>query len=109
MEFKNSIVWWIAGAVAVFLVFGNQGFRDLASNLQEKRRLDKALATLRTDHERLTRELGWLKQDSSYSEYLIRKNLGYVKKGEVEYRFISKGKQGISGNSKESQGTPQNP
>ena len=87
-------LWWFVGALIILVVFGNQGFRQLASRYQEKHRLDKALESLRSENERLTRELNWLKQDPSYTEYLIRKNLGYVKKGEVEYRFIEKGKQG---------------
>jgi hypothetical protein len=48
---QSRIVWWIAGGLIVFLVFGNQGFRELASNLHDKHRLDKALATLRSEHE----------------------------------------------------------
>ena len=91
-EPRTKVFWWIAGGLIFFIVFGNQGFREMASRIQEKRRLDKALVSLRLEHERLTRELGWLKQDPAYSEYLVRKNLGYVKKGEVEYRFMRKEK-----------------
>jgi cell division protein FtsB len=90
---KRKRLFWIAGVVAVYLVFGNKGFRDLASRSMEKRRLEKSLVRLRKDHDRLTRELAWIKQDPTYTEYLIRKNLGYVKKGEVEYRFMKDGDQ----------------
>ena len=91
-EPRRKLYGWIIGGGLVFLVFGNQGFRELVGAYREKRRLEKTLAQLRTDQERLTRELQWLKQDPSYSEYLVRKNLGYVKKGEVEYRFIKQEK-----------------
>ena len=87
------VLWWVIGVGVVLLVFGNQGFRNLAVTLREHRRLEKALATLRSEHERLSRELTWIQKDPSYTEYLIRKNLGYVKKGEVEYRLLKKGKQ----------------
>ena len=40
------------------------------------------------EREALQRELTAIQQDPSYTEYLIRKNLGYVKKGEVEYRIM---------------------
>jgi cell division protein FtsB len=87
---RRRIVGWIGGGLVVLLVFGNQGFRQLVRAVGEKRRLEKALAALRSDHERLSRELEWIQHDPSYTEYLIRKNLGYVKKGEIEYRLIKK-------------------
>ena len=83
----RPIFWWIAGGLGILLLFGTQGFRQLYSAWREKVRLDKALAGLRSDHERLTRESHWI-QDPAYTEYLIRKNLGYVKKGEVEYLLV---------------------
>ena len=84
----RPIFWWIAGGLGILLLFGTQGFRQLFTTWREKIELDKALVGLRNDHERLTRELSWLQQDPAYTEYLIRKNLGYVKKGEVEYQFL---------------------
>src|SRR5437016_196845 len=84
----RPIFWWIAGGLGILLLFGTQGFRQLYTAWREKVRLDKALSGLQSDHERLTRELNWILQDPTYTEYLIRKNLGYVKKGEVEYRMI---------------------
>jgi len=93
---NRRLLWWIAGGLVVLVVFGNQGFRQLTARFEEKRRLDKSLVSLRSEHDRLNRELNWLKQDPGYSEYLVRKNLGYVKKGEVEYRFIKNGKSGSS-------------
>jgi hypothetical protein len=93
----RRIVWWITGGLVVVLLFGTQGFRQLYTAWHEKCRLQKALVSLRSEHERLARELGWIQLDPSYTEYLIRKNLGYVKKGEVEYRFLKKGKDGTEG------------
>ncbi len=70
------------------LLFGNSGFRKFWSLFWEKRRLEKAVTRLQADHTALTQELRRLVEDPSYTEYLIRKNLGYVKKGEVEYRIL---------------------
>lgn len=73
----------------VLLLFGNQGFHKLWSLFWEKRRLDASVTQLRTDHAALSQELQRLKEDPSYTEYLIRKNLGYTKKGEIEYRIMA--------------------
>jgi len=73
-----------------YLLFGNGGFRQLVSESLEKRRLTKSLAQLRQEHDRLSHELTLLQQTPAYTEYLIRKQLGYVKKGEVEYRIVKK-------------------
>ena len=89
-ESQRRALFWIVGALIAFVVFGNQGFREMTANSQERSRLDKSLTSLRLEHERLNRELNWLKDDPGYSEYLVRKNLGYVKNGEVEYRFVRK-------------------
>jgi hypothetical protein len=56
------------------------------------RRLEKVVIQLRADHEFLTKEWDRIQQDPSYTEYLIRKNLGYVKKSEVEYQILKKDK-----------------
>jgi cell division protein FtsB len=83
---------WIVGALVILLVFGNQGFRKLVETFRESRRLEKTLVALRAEHERLARELTWIQKDPSYIEFLIRKNLGFVKKGEIEYRLLRKEK-----------------
>jgi cell division protein FtsB len=90
---KKKLYWWIGGCAIALVVFGNQGFRKLISIWAEQRRLEKTLVTLRSDNERLARELHWIQSDPAYNEYLIRKNLGYVKKGEVEYRIIKSDKK----------------
>ena len=46
------------------------------------------LVHLRSDHTSLTEEWDRIQKDPTYTDYLIRKNLGYVKKGEVEYRIL---------------------
>ena len=79
---------WVSVGVMALCLFGNEGFRRLVAEMAEKRRVDKNLLNLRAEHDNLSRELTLIQQDPSYTEYLIRKNLGYVKKGEVEYRLI---------------------
>jgi cell division protein FtsB len=78
--------------VAALFLFANGGFRDLIARTREKSRVERSLAHLRTDHVALSKEWSQIQQDPSYTEYLIRKNLGYVKKGEVEYQIMKKDK-----------------
>lgn len=75
-------------ALGAFFLFANLGFRNLVVRTREKRRLERSLVRLRADHEALASEWARIQKDPSYTEYLIRKNLGYVKKGEVEYQII---------------------
>jgi cell division protein FtsB len=74
--------------VGAFFLFANDGFRNLVIRTKEHRRLEAALAHLRADHTTLSDEWTRIEKDPSYTEYLIRRNLGYVKKGEVEYRIL---------------------
>jgi cell division protein FtsB len=55
---------------------------------RESSRLSKTLTQLRADHVALSADWDRIQKDPTYTEYLIRKNLGYVKKGEVEYRIL---------------------
>lgn len=82
--------------MALFL-FGNSGFQKMVSQWLEKRRLVSSLVRLRAEHEDLVKQLAAIQKDPAYTEYLIRKNLGYVKKGEVEYHVIPR-KSNASGN-----------
>ncbi len=85
---RERIALWVSLLVMALLLFGNEGFRHLVSQLTEKHRLEKSLVRLRAEHDTLARELALLEQNPAYTEYLIRKNLRYVKKGEVEYRLL---------------------
>ncbi len=84
----KSWAWAVGAAVAAFFLFANAGFHDLVLRAREKWRIEKRLAHLRSDHQALAKEWTQIQQDPSYTEYLIRKNLGYVKKGEVEYQIL---------------------
>ena len=74
-----------AGLLAVF--FGNQGFRSLARNWLELRQLRREIAALEDEQTRLTGRLKALRSGDAALERLARKELGFIKKGEIEYRF----------------------
>lgn len=86
--------WWAArwrriavtvGLLAVF--FGNQGFRSLVRNYLELRKLRGEIAALKEDEARSADRLSLLRSGDGAVERLARRELGYVKKGEIEYRF----------------------
>ena len=89
---KGPWVWGVAVALAAFILFANTGFHDWVSRTREKRRLLERLERLKVENEALNREWKQIREDRSYTEFLIRKTLGYVKKGEVEYQILKKDK-----------------
>jgi cell division protein FtsB len=85
-------ITWAAIAALAALLFGNQGFRDFWRARREHARLTRALEDRRTERASLEQELHRLQEDPSYTEFLVRKNLGYIKKNEVEYRVLKQQK-----------------
>lgn len=73
------------GLLVVF--FGNSGFRSLVGNWLELRRLDRQLAALRVQEKDESARLQDFKTGNQSLERLARRELGYIKKGEIEYRF----------------------
>lgn len=83
-------VHWARAAVCagLFVVFfGNQGFRSLVGNWIELRRLRREIVSLQKEETRLGERLQALRGGDAALERMARKELGYIKKGEVEYRF----------------------
>ncbi|MDD5303737.1 MAG: septum formation initiator family protein [Elusimicrobia bacterium] len=77
----------VAGAVLLFVFFGNGGFRSLTRNWLELRRLNKEIVELQRDEKELDGRLKALRSGDGPVERLARRELGYIKKGEIEYRF----------------------
>ncbi len=83
-------VHWVRAAVyggLIVFFFGNQGFRSLVGNWLELRRLRREIVSLQKEETRLAERLQALRGGDSALERMARKELGYIKKGEVEYRF----------------------
>ena len=78
----------LAVSFAVLSVFfGNQGFRSLVRNYLELRKLTKEIAALELGAKRNAERLRLLRSGDGAVERLARRELGYVRKGEIEYRF----------------------
>ena len=88
MPSRQRIQIVVGLTMAALFLFANAGFQGWLRHAREKQRLEKTLASLHSEHDRLSGQWALIQQDRSYTEYLIRKTLGYVKKGEFEYRFL---------------------
>lgn len=77
----------LTGAGLLLVFFGNGGFRSLTRNWIELRRLNAEIAELREQEKELDARLKALRSGDGPVERLARRELGYIKKGEIEYRF----------------------
>lgn len=74
-------------ALFMFVFFGNQGFHSLVRNWLELRRLRGEITTLQREEAQLEHKQELLRTGDSSLERLARKELGFIKSGEIEYRF----------------------
>ncbi len=77
----------LAGAGLLIVFFGNGGFRSLTRNWLELRRLNMEMLALKREEQELDVRLKALRSGDGPVERLARRELGYIKKGEIEYRF----------------------
>lgn len=77
----------LAAAALLLVFFGNAGFRSMVSNWLELRRLNREIAALDRDEKDLDARLKALRAGDGGVERMARRDLGYIKKGEIEYRF----------------------
>ena len=77
----------LIGAALIGVFFGNAGFRSMVSNWMELRRLHREIAQLERDEQDLDVRLKAMRSGDGAVERAARRDLGYIKKGEIEYRF----------------------
>ena len=85
----RRIAYGALGVGMAALLLGNRGFRRLVSNWFLLRRLDAERRALDAEEERLRKAIAAARTDDGALEARARKELGYLKAGEVEYRFPS--------------------
>jgi cell division protein FtsB len=81
---------WLRIVIGISLLavfFGNAGFRSLIGNWRELRRLRSDITRLQSEEKELEGRLKSLRAGDGGVERIARKELGYIKKGEIEYRF----------------------
>lgn len=77
----------LTGSALLLVFFGNGGFRSLTRNWLELRRLNKEIVALQLEEKELDAKLKSMRSGDGPVERLARRELGYIKKGEIEYRF----------------------
>lgn len=77
----------LTGSALLLVFFGNGGFRSLTRNWLELRRLNAEIVSLEKEEKELDAKLKSMRSGDGPVERLARRELGYIKKGEIEYRF----------------------
>jgi cell division protein FtsB len=81
---------WLPTLVALAAILSllvNRGFRRLVSNTLAIKRLEQRLAGLNNEEVELNTQIEKFKKSDVVLENAARRELGYLKPGEVEYRF----------------------
>ena len=78
---------FLIGIGVFWVFFGNAGFRSMVSNWLELRRLRAEIVQLDRDEKELNEKLKSIRSGDGAVERSARSELGYIKKGEIEYRF----------------------
>jgi cell division protein FtsB len=90
-----------AAAVSVALIaailFGSRGVLHLRGLQAEERGIKQRIAGLLLDNERLRSQLHQLRTDDRYLERLVREQLGFVRPGEIVYRFPDRARRAPEG------------
>jgi cell division protein FtsB len=87
MQGLGRWLWPLIAAAALVSLVANRGFRRLAANALAIRRLDQRVQVLSKEEIELHSQIERLKRDDQTLESAARKELGFLKPGEVEYRF----------------------
>jgi cell division protein FtsB len=83
----RRLLYGALGLGVAVLLLGNRGFRRLVSNWFLLRRLNAERRALDQEEDRLKKSIAAAQSDDRALEAKARKDLGYLKPGEVEYRF----------------------
>ena len=85
---RPGVKWILAGLALLGLFLSSEGSRSYWKRKKYLRNLEQELADLKTSNDNLSREIGRLKSDPKAIEKIARTDLGLIKPGEMEYRFV---------------------
>ena len=74
-------------ALVVAILFGSRGVLHLGALIGEETAIKQRIAGLLAENQRLRTQVRQLRNDDRYLERLAREQLGFVRPGEVVYRF----------------------
>lgn len=80
--------WILAGVGMLAVLIGNRGFWTMVERHREIARLERQFRELRQESKRLAQEIVQAEGDPAYLERIARRELGLIRPGEVEYRFL---------------------
>jgi cell division protein FtsB len=83
------IAFCLLGPVLGWLGFGKQGFINLHRIEKEREAFADRIRQLKEENRLLLRDIGRLRTDMSYVEYVARTELNLIKENEIIYRFRS--------------------
>ena len=75
--------------ILFFTVFGERGLLRIYHLSKDRQELQKKAGELRTENDRMKREIEALKGDRRYLESIARRDFGLVRPNEVIYQFTS--------------------
>ena len=87
--FERPVLKWLLIALAALgFYFSSEGSRDYWKRRRTLKRLEQKLTDLKISNDKLSKEITRLKTDPKALEQIARDNLGLLKPGEIEYRFV---------------------
>ncbi len=86
-EWLNLILGTVVAATLLNGIFASRGLRDLMILREHRSILERQREQLEADNQTLRTNVQKLKSDDSYVERLVRSELGYVRPGEIVFRF----------------------
>ena len=91
LKIEKKYIYIAIGAVILLFLLSSPRFRGLVSRRIEQVRTGRKIEEYKRENKKLREQIDMLENDRSYTEYLIRRDLGYIGKDEYEYRFINEG------------------
>jgi cell division protein FtsB len=86
MDPKKKLIYAIAAAGGLIILFGPAFLRWSELNARQEQ-LEAEIAYLRKENNRLYQEARRLREDPTYAEAVVRRELGYVRPGETKIQF----------------------
>jgi len=75
--------------LAVWMVWGDNGFRSLAGLREEKERIQEKTREIEVENRGIEKIIARLQHDATYIEHLAKHGLGLARKEEIIFRFAS--------------------
>jgi len=79
--------------ILFFTIFGERGLLQIYHLNKEKQEVRLRMEAIKSDNQKLVREVDALKNDRRYLESIARKDFGMIRKNEIIYQFPQKSEQ----------------